>query len=390
MENDLIYLDHAATTPVHPEVLQAMLPYFTEKFGNPSSVYSLAAGSKQALDAARKTVAEILNADPREIIFTSGGSESDNDALRGIAFAKEAKGKHIITSQIEHHAVLHTCQGLEKQGFEVTYLPVDRHGVIDLDALAKAIRPDTTLITVMMANNEIGTIEPIAQIAEIIKNTEITLHTDAVQAVGSLDVDVKRLGIHSLSVSAHKFYGPKGVGVLYLKRGTPYTVQQTGGGQEFRKRAGTENVPGIVGLAKALELAIAQREDRNAHSIRLRDRLLTEIPARVPKTIVTGHPTERLPNNASFVFEYIEGESILLHLDMFGIAASSGSACTSASLEPSHVLKACGVPLEIAHGSLRLTLGTSNTEKHIERVIEVLPGIIERLRAMSPMTPSAS
>lgn len=389
MEQDFAYMDHAATTAVDPKVLEAMLPYFSEKYGNPSSIYSLAGESRQAIDDARKTVAEIIKADPREIIFTSCGSESDNAALRGIAYANQARGKHIITTQIEHHAILHTCQALEKRGFEVTYLPVNHDGVVDLEALKKAIRPDTILISVMMANNEVGTVEPIAEIGEIIKGTQIIFHTDAVQAMGSLPIDVNELGIHALSMSAHKFYGPKGVGVLYVKRGTRFEPQQTGGGQENRRRAGTENVPGIVGLATALKMAYDNRKERNAHLIHLRDRLLKEIPAKIELCHVSG-PVDgnRLPNNASFVFEQVEGESILLHLDMYGIAASSGSACTSGSLEPSHVLKAMSIPIEIAHGSLRLSLGKDNTEEHVDRVLEVLPNIINTLRAMSPLANS--
>lgn len=385
MEDKIIYLDHAATTPVHPKVLEAMIPYFTEKYGNPSSVYSIAREARGPLDAARDTVANILGAKPNEIIFTSGGSESDNLAIKGVAFAQRKRGNHIITSTIEHHAVLHTCDYLEKHfGFEVTRLPVDKNGIVDLDALEKAIRPTTVLVTIMLANNEVGTIEPIQEISKIIKGKGVYLHTDAVQAVGSLDVNVDKLGVDLLSMSAHKFYGPKGVGALYVRRGTPLLAQQQGGGQERNRRAGTENTAGIVGLATALKLACDEMESRNEHAQKLRDRLIQGVLT-IPRTILTGHPTERLPNSASFCFEFVEGESILLNLDMLGIAASSGSACTSASLEPSHVLRAMGIPVEIAHGSLRMTTGISNTPEQIDYVISVLPGIITKLRAMSPL-----
>ncbi len=388
MENKFIYLDHAATTPVHPKVLEAMLPFFTEKFGNPSSVYSLARESRGPLDAARDIVADILGAKANEIIFTSGGSESDNLAIKGVAFAQRKRGNHIITSAIEHHAVLHTCEYLEKHfGFEVTYLPVDKYGVVDLDALAKAIRPTTTLITIMMANNEVGTIEPISEIANMIKGKGIYLHTDAVQAVGSLDVNVDKLGVDLLSMSAHKFYGPKGVGALFVRRGTQLLAQQNGGGQERNRRAGTENTAGIIGLATALKLSYDELESRNEHVRKLRDRLVKGVLT-IPRTVLTGHPTDRLPNSASFCFEFVEGESILLNLDMLGIGASSGSACTAASLEPSHVLRAMGIPVEVAHGSLRMTLGTSNTAEQVDYVISVLPGIINKLRAMSPLATS--
>lgn len=385
------YMDHAATTAVRPEVLEAMLPYFSEKYGNPSSVYNLAQESRKALDDAREKVADILGARPMEVIFTSGGTESDNAALKGIAFASKGSGNHIITTAIEHHAVLHTGHTLEKFGFDVTYLPVDRYGMISLEDLEKAINERTTLVSIMLANNEVGTIEPIAEAARIIRDKEkslrrkIAFHTDAVQGAGSLDLNVDKLGVDSLSLAAHKFYGPKGVGVLYLRRATPFTVQQDGGGQERHKRAGTENVPGIVGAAKGLDLAVASQESYNQHCRRLRDRLIEGVLASVDHASLTGHPTQRLANNASFTFEFIEGESILLNLDMLGIAASSGSACTSASLEPSHVLMAMGVPIETAHGSLRLTLGWDNTLEDAEQVIAVLPPIIAKLRALSPL-----
>lgn len=385
--SEFIYLDHAATTPVHPKVLEAMLPYFSEKFGNPSSVYAVAREARQALDRARDTVAAVLNAKPNEIIFTGGGSEADNLAIKGVAFAQKHKGNHIITTRIEHHAVLHTCEYLEKRfGFRVTYLPVDRYGVVDLEALERALDDQTILVTIMMANNEVGTIQPLAEVAKILKGRDVVFHTDAVQAMGSLPVDVEVLGVDMLSMSAHKFYGPKGVGVLYARRGTNFWPQVHGGSQERNRRAGTENVPGIVGLATALELAYANLEAATAHAREMRDILIEGVLASVPDSQLTGHPTQRLPNNASFVFKYVEGESILLNLDMLGIAASSGSACTSASLEPSHVLTAMGVPIETAHGSLRLTTGASNTADQMRRVVAVLPGIIQKLRAISPLT----
>ncbi|HEX2923473.1 MAG TPA: cysteine desulfurase NifS [Chloroflexota bacterium] len=385
-----IYLDHAATTAVHPAVVEAMVPYFTEKYGNPSSIYSPAREARKALDWAHDTVAEILGASPAEIMFTGCGTESDNLALKGVAFALRHKGNHIITTQIEHHAILHTCEYLEKRfGFRVTYLPVDQCGTVDLDALEKALTPDTILVSIMYANNEVGTIQPIEEISRIVKAHGVTFHTDAVQAGGSLDLNVDKLGVDMMSLSGHKFYGPKGVGVCYVRKGTTYWPQQQGGGQERGRRAGTENTAGIVGLATALKLAYEHLETNNAHSARLRDKLIEGI-TKIPSSQLTGHPTNRLPNSASFVFEFVEGESILLSLDMLGIGASSGSACTSASLEPSHVLKAMGVPIERAHGSLRLTTGTDNTEADIDRVVEVLPGIIERLRAMSPLAGAGS
>ena len=382
-----IYLDHAATTPVRPAVLEAMTPYFSEQYGNPSSLYSIAREARKALDWARDTVAEALGASPSEIIFTSGGSESDNLALKGIAFANRQKGNHIITTQVEHHAILHTCEYLEKRfGFRITYLPVDENCVVDLDALERAITPETILVSVMYANNEVGTIQPIEEISHILKHRGgIAFHTDAVQAGGSLDLNVDKLGVDMLSLSAHKFYGPKGVGVSYVRKGTSYWPQQQGGGQERGRRAGTENTAGIVGLATALKLAYEHLESNNAHAAAMRDQLVEGITL-IPAAHLTGHPTNRLPNNASFVFDYVEGESILLSLDMLGIGASSGSACTSSTLEPSHVLKAMGVPIERAHGSLRLTTGMDNAEEDMDRVVQVLPGIIERLRAMSPLT----
>jgi cysteine desulfurase len=390
---ELVYLDHAATTPVDPRVLEAMLPYMTEKFGNPSSIYSVGREAAAALRQAREQVAEVLNCKPEEVYFTSGGTESDNAAIRGIALAQKERRQatHIITSVIEHHAVLHTCEWLEKHdGFEVTYLPVDENALVNPEDVRAAIRPNTGLITIMYANNEVGTIEPVEEIAAVAREHKIPFHTDAVQAGGLLSLDVEQLGVSALSLSAHKFYGPKGVGVLYLRRGTPFLPIQTGGGQERNRRAGTENVPGAVGLATALVLAQQEREQEAKRLTALRDRLIQGVLQSIPESRLTGHPERRLPNSASFVIRYIEGESILLSLDMEGIAASSGSACTSGSLEPSGVLLGMGLPHEIAHGSLRLTLGHSNTDADVDKVLQVLPGIVQRLRAMSPLSPGAS
>ncbi len=386
--NEMIYLDHAATTPVDERVLEAMLPFMSRQFGNASSIYALGREAGAALRGAREQVAEILNCTPEEVYFTSGGTESDNAAIRGIALARrERRGApHIITSLIEHHAVLHTVQWLEKHsGFSATYLPVDAYGRVDPEELAQALREDTALISIMYANNEVGTIQPVAEIGALAREKHIPFHTDAVQAGGLLSLDVQALGVDALSLSAHKFYGPKGVGVLYLRRGIPFIPTQTGGGQERGRRAGTENVAGAVGLATALRLAQENRETEGARLIGLRDRLLQGILSSIPDSRLTGHPTLRLPNSASVVIQYIEGESILLSLDMEGIAASSGSACTSGSLEPSGVLTAMGLPPEIAHGSLRLTLGHSTTEEQVDAVLRVLPGIVQRLRAMSPL-----
>lgn len=385
MENKMVYMDHAATTPIHPKVVEAMLPYFSEKFGNPSSVYAVGREAHKALDDARESVARILGCKPTEIIFTSGGSEGDNTALKGVAFALKSRGNHIITSSIEHHAILHTCHFLEKFGFETTYLPVDRHGLVDPDEVMRSITEKTILVSIMLANNEVGTIEPIAEIGNLLKGKDIIFHTDAVQGAGMLDLDVSQLGVHLLTLSAHKFYGPKGVGILYVKKATPFIPQQQGGAQERNRRAGTENVAGIVGQAAALQLAVDNKESNNRQLSGLRDGLIQGVLSSIKKAYLTGHPTIRLPNNASFCFEYVEGESILLNLDMMGIAGSSGSACTSASLEPSHVLMAMGIPVEIAHGSLRLTLGIDNKEEEADHVLSVLPGVVERLRAMSPL-----
>ena len=386
MEKRTVYLDHAATTAVDRRVVEAMLPYFSEQYGNPSSIYQLGQKANKAVTEAREKVAGLLGCRREEIIFTGCGTESDNLAIRGVYFANRRRGNHIITSSIEHHAVSHTCEHLAKYfDVEVTYLPVDQFGRVNPDDVGRAIKDSTVLVTVMYANNEVGTIEPIAEMAKIVKARGIPFHTDAVQAGGSLDLDVHRLGVDLLSLSAHKFYGPKGVGVLYARKGTTFLPLQTGGGQERNRRAGTENVPYIVGLARALELAQESREANNRRLAALRDRLIQGVLAMIPHSRLTGHPTERLPNSASFVFEFIEGESILLNLDLAGICASSGSACTSGALEPSHVLKAMGIPVEMAHGSLRLTVGNENNEDDVDYVLAVLPGIVERLRAMSPL-----
>jgi len=383
-----VYLDHAATTAVDPRVVEAMLPYWTQHYGNASSIYGLGRDAQHAMDRARKQVAELLNCAPKEIIFTGCGTESDNLALRGVAFERRnrAQKNHIVTSPIEHYAIGHTVEQLEKHfGFELTYVPVDQHGLVDPADVERAIRPDTAIISIMFANNEVGTIQPIAQIGEMARAHKIPFHTDAVQAAGALALDVKAQNVDLLSLSAHKFYGPKGVGLLYARRGVPFLPVQTGGGHERSRRAGTENVPYIVGLATALELATQELEESNSRITQLRDRLIAGVLERIPDSQLSGHPTQRLPNNASFLFEYIEGESILLNLDMMGIAASSGSACTSGSLEPSHVLTAMGFSHETAHGSLRLTLGKENTLEEIEYVLEVLPGIVEKLRQISPL-----
>jgi len=378
-------MDHAATTYVKEDVLKEMLPFFTEKYGNPSSVHYFGREVRRAVESAREKVAHALGAQPSEIYFTAGGSESDNWAIKGIAFSNRKKGNHIITTAIEHHAVLHTCQYLEKNGFDVTYLPVDEYGRISPKQVEDAITDKTILISVMFANNEVGTIQPIKEIGRIAKERKIYFHTDAVQAVGNIEINVEDLNVDLLSLSAHKFYGPKGVGALYVRKGTRIDSFIHGGAQERNKRAGTENIPGIVGLGKAIELATQNIESSNKRIIQLRDRLIEGILNKIPYVKLNGHPTERLPGNVNFSFEFIEGEALLLSLDMKGIAASSGSACTSGSLDPSHVLLAMGLPHEIAHGSLRLTLGEENTEEDIEYCLEVLPDIVDRLRRMSPL-----
>lgn len=382
---DRIYLDHAATTPVKQEVLDAMMPYFTQNFGNPSSVYQVAQINKKAVDEAREKVASLLGAHPNEIFFTAGGSESDNWAIKGIVEANKSKGNHIITSKIEHHAVLHTCEYLEKQGYEVTYLNVNENGQIDLDELKAAIKDTTILITIMYANNEVGSIMPIKEIGQIAKEHGVAFHTDAVQAIGQVKINVKDENIDALSMSGHKIYGPKGVGVLYIRRGLKITNLIHGGAQERGRRAGTENVPGIVGLAKAMELAYTDFEEKNARIKGLRDKLMNGILNTVPYCKLNGDPVNRLSNNVNIGFEFVEGESLLLLLDMNGVAASSGSACTSGSLDPSHVLLALGLPHEKAHGSLRMTLGEKTTEEEIDYVLEKLPAIVQRMRDMSPL-----
>lgn len=380
-----IYMDNSATTRIKKEVLDEMLPYFSEKYGNPSSVYSLGSISKVAVENAREQVARALGANKKEIFFTGGGSESDNWAIKGIAFQHSDKGNHIITTKIEHHAVLHTCEYLEKNGFEVTYLDVDKDGLIDLDQLRNAITDKTILISIMFANNEIGTIQPVKEIGEIAKEKGVYFHTDAVQAIGNIRIDVKELNIDLLSLSAHKFYGPKGVGVLYIKQGIKIDPLISGGGQERNKRAGTENVPGIVGLGKAIELAYEHFDENNENILVLRERLINKIESSIENIKLNGHRTKRLTGNVNFCFEFIEGESLLLSLDMEGIAGSSGSACTSGTLDPSHVLLSIGLPHEIAHGSLRLSLGTFNTVEEVDYVVEKLVEIVDRLRKMSPL-----
>lgn len=380
-----IYMDNSATTKVKKEVLEAMIPYFTENYGNASSIYRLGRESRKALDSCREIVAKTIGADNKEIYFTSGGSEADNWAIKGVAYANKNKGNHIITTKIEHHAVLHTCEFLQKEGFEVTYLDVDEYGLIDLNQLREAITDKTILITIMFANNEIGTVQPIKEIGEIAKERKVYFHTDAVQAIGNIDIDVKELNIDLLSLSAHKFYGPKGVGALYVKKGVKLYPYIHGGAQEKNRRAGTENVANIVGLAKAIELAYENLEEHNNRLISLRNKLIQKITSNISHVRLNGHPEKRLPGNANVSIEFIEGEALLLSLDMVGIAGSSGSACTSGSLDPSHVLLAIGLPHEIAHGSLRLSLGDFNTEDEIDYVVENLVKIVNRLREMSPL-----
>ncbi len=383
-----IYFDNAATTPVSEEVFEAMKPYFTEKFGNPSSIYKEAQETAGAIAEAREKVASIIGSDDeREIIFTSGGTEADNLAIKGVAMARKKKGKHIITSSIEHHAVLHSCEYLEKNlGFEVTYLPVDENGFVNPEDVEDAIRDDTILITIMMANNEIGTIEPVAEIGAIAREHNIYFHTDAVQAVGKIPIDVNEMNIDLLSLSAHKLNGPKGVGALYVRKGVKLIPQMSGGAQERKRRASTENVPGIVGLGKAAELAAENMEEKSKKMAEMRDRLIEGIEDNIDEVILNGpRGDKRLPGNVNVCFRYIEGESILLNLDMNGVAASSGSACTSGSLDPSHVLLAIGLEHEVAHGSLRLSLGAGNTMEEVERFLELIPGVIDKLRMMSPL-----
>ena len=381
----MIYLDNAATTKTAPEVVEAMLPYFTEFYGNASTVYEFGGKSKEAVAKAREIIANTIGAKENEIYFTAGGSESDNWAIKAAAEAYKSKGKHIITSKIEHHAVLHTCQWLEQNGFEVTYLDVDENGVIKLEELKKAIRPDTILITIMFANNEIGTIEPIAEIGKLAKEHGIIFHTDAVQAFGQMPINVDELNIDMLSTSAHKLNGPKGIGFLYIRKGVKIRSFVHGGAQERKRRAGTENVPGIGGFGKAVELAIANMEERTRKETELRDYMIERVLKEVPFTRLNGHRRKRLPNNINFCFQFIEGESLLIMLDMKGICGSSGSACTSGSLDPSHVLLAIGLPHEIAHGSLRLTLGADTTKEDIDDTIDAIKEIVAQLREMSPL-----
>ncbi|KAF5068682.1 Cysteine desulfurase IscS [anaerobic digester metagenome] len=380
-----IYMDNAATTPVRDEVLDTILPYFKEFYGNASSVYSIAKESKKALEKAREQVAKGIGAKAEEIYFTAGGSESDNMALRGVAEALAKKGNHIITTKIEHHAILHTGEYLEKHGCEVTYLSVDEFGKISLDELEKSIRPETILISVMFANNEIGTIQPIAEIGKLAHEKGILFHTDAVQAVGHVAIDVNEMNIDLLSMSGHKLGAPKGIGAIYIRKGVPIQPLIFGGAQEKKKRAGTENIPGIVGLGKAVELAVGEMETETKRLHHLRDKLINGILEKVPYSRLNGHPTDRLPGNCNISFGYIEGESMLLLLDALGIAASSGSACTSGSLDPSHVLMAIGLPHEIAHGSLRLTLDRGNTEEEVDFILDKIPEVVQKLRDMSPL-----
>lgn len=381
----MIYLDNAATTQVYPEVLEAMMPYFTEYYGNPSSVYTFAGEAGKAVAKARETLADLIHANAEEIYFTGGGSESDNWALKATAEAYAEKGKHIITTKIEHHAILHTCEYLEKKGYEVTYVDVDEYGAVKLDELEKAIRPDTILISVMAANNEIGTIQPIEEIGKIARKYGVLFHTDAVQAFGHIELDVDKMNIDMLSASGHKVNGPKGIGLMYIRKGVKIRSFLHGGAQERSRRAGTLNVPGIVGFGKATELAKASMEERIAYETKLRDHLIDRVLKEIPYSRLNGAKKDRLPNNANFCFRFIEGESLLILLDQKGICGSSGSACTSGSLDPSHVLLAIGLPHEIAHGSLRLTLSEKTTMEEIDTTVEELKKIVERLRSMSPL-----
>lgn len=383
--NKIIYMDNAATTQVYPEVLEAMNPFFTEYYGNPSALYSFADEAENAVDKARDTVADLIGAKKEEIYFTGGGSESDNWALKATAEAYSKKGKHIITTTIEHHAILHTAQWLEKNGFEVTYVNVDEDGKVKLDELEAAIRPDTILISVMAANNEIGTIQPLKEIGEIARRHGVLFHTDAVQAFAHIPINVDEMNIDMLSASGHKINGPKGIGVMYIRKGVQIRSFIHGGAQERQRRAGTHNVPGIVGLGKAVELSKANMEKNAEYERELRDYLIERVTTEIPFTKLNGHKTDRLPNNANFCFRFIEGESMLILLDQAGVCASSGSACTSGSLDPSHVLLAIGVPHEIAHGSLRLTVSEKNTKEEVDYLVDKLKAIIERLRGMSPL-----
>lgn len=388
----LIYMDYAATTPTRQEVVNTMLPYMTTNFGNPSSIYTLAQDARNAVDSSRKTISKILGSRSSEIVFTSGGTESDNTAIKGVSFAMKHLGNHIVTSMVEHHAVLHTCQQMEQFGFDVTYLPVDHNGQVRIEDLENSITENTILVSIMYANNEIGTIQPIKDMARTVKNKAnelsktIVFHTDAVQAVGHVDIDVKELGVDMLSMSAHKFYGPRGVGALYVKRGTPFESLLAGGGQERQRRSGTENVPGIVGMAHALKLTHSDRKHESSRISKMRDRVLTELSNSVENLVFNGHPINRLDNNVNVSFKGVEGEPVLMGLDFAGICASSGSACSSASVEPSHVLLAIGRSAEEAQGTLRITLGRDNSEEDIDYLLDVLPNLVNKLRAMPSMS----
>ena len=390
----IIYMDHAGTTPLDPRALEAMMPYLSQQFGNPSSVHTIGQEARRALDDSREKVARLLGCRMSEVVFTSGGTESDNTAIKGSVSALIETGNHVITSSIEHHAVLHACQHLENMGLEVTYLPVDKYGLIDPDDVARAITDRTILVSIMYANNEIGTIEPISEIAGLVKSRAkamdrtIVVHTDAVQAAGFLDLDLRSLGVDMLSLSAHKFHGPKGVGVLCIRRGTPFLPQQLGGGQERERRSGTENIPGIVGATVALEIAQSEREQVSRHCSNLRDTIIQGVQEGIAGAHLNGHPTMRLPNNVNFSFEQVEGEPVLLGLDMAGIATSSGSACSSGSLEPSHVLLALGQSADLARGSLRLTLGRDNTREEVDYLFSTLVDLVGRLREMPSLTPT--
>lgn len=381
-----VYLDHAATTPVAPEVLEAMLPYFQEFWGNPSSIHRFGRQASEGVEQGRASLAKLLNCTPKEIYFTGGGTEADNLAIFGAAMAREEKGRHIITSNIEHHAVSHTCEALQKRGWEVTYLPVDHDGLVDPEAVRAAIRPDTVLVTIMHANNEVGVVQPIAEIGAICRAAGVWLHTDAVQSVGHIPTRVDEMNVDMLSLSGHKLYGPKGIGALFIRRGVRIKPMIFGGGHERGMRSGTENVPGIVGMGRAAELAMAEMASEATRQAALRDKLMDGIINSIPDSFITGHREHRLPNNASVIVKYIEGEAQLLRLDAVGIAASSGSACTSGSLDPSHVLLAMGVQVEFAHGSLRFSLGRGTTEAEIDYVLEQFPPIVKELRAMSPFS----
>ncbi|MHB8104552.1 MAG: cysteine desulfurase NifS [Dehalococcoidales bacterium] len=383
-----IYLDYAATTPVHPDVLKTMLPYFSEAFGNPSSIHSFGQEAKEAIDGARNNVAGLIGASDAEIVFTSGGTEADNAALQGVCLANEGKGKHIITTSIEHHAVLEMCKALEEKGFKVTYLPVDKYGMVDPTDVKKALTPQTVLISVMHANNEIGTIQPLAEIGKIAHEAGVLFHTDAVQTVGHIPVDVNELGVDLLSISAHKLHGPKGIGALYIRKETKITPFVHGGGQEAGRRAGTENVSGIVGLGKAAEIAHREMDEEAMRLTGLRNNFIAELQKSIDNISLNGHPVKRLPNNINISVSFVEGESMVLNLDMQGICASAGSACASGNLEPSHVLIAIGCSHEQAQGSLRFTLGKWTSEEELNKVLDVLPPIVKKLRAMSPLTKS--